>query len=223
MAAIPEKLLWPLIGVVIFAVLAAFYIDDRRRLLKEGTTGSTNQQASSKEHAGKAAEQKQAGNEHAGKSVEKKPSTASSSSGSSNQATSATSMDINEYLAQSSSERSDELEANVAHHQGFSGGIDEYLSGGKAKAKNNMQAKKDDQQTADSKSKNMSANNEKAQSSTQEQNTNNSAYHGGIDDYLAKFGDDNQTKINKTTEKPFNQKEHMGFHGSYEEYAKKYN
>ena len=143
MAALSEKLLWPLIGVVIFAVLAAFYIDDRRRLLEEGTTGSTSQQASSNEHGGNAADQKQASNEHAGKSAENKPSTATSSSGSSTQATGATSMDIDEYLAQSSNERSAELEANVTHHQGFSGSIDEYLKGGKPNTTNNIQAKAD--------------------------------------------------------------------------------
>jgi hypothetical protein len=41
--------------------------------------------------------------------------------------------------------------------------------------------------------------------------------------YLAKFGNGPQTKVNKTSKQPFNQQDHMGFHGSYEEYAKKYN
>ena len=46
MAALHEKYLWPLIGVVIFAVLAAFYIDDRRRLAQEHTGTDESQQAS---------------------------------------------------------------------------------------------------------------------------------------------------------------------------------
>jgi len=218
MAALSEKLLWPLIGIVIFAVLAAFYIDDRRRLLEESTTGSTNQQASSNEHGGKSAVKKQASNENAGKSAENKSSTATSSSGSSNKATGATSMDINEYLAQSSNERSAELEANVTHHQGFSGSIDEYLSGNKTKATNTQQA-------AGASSMSMDEYQAKTnkQPSGQSQQTNSGAYHGGIDEYLAKYGNGVQTPMKKQSADPFDGKEHMGFHGSYEEYAKKYN
>ena len=218
MAALSEKLLWPLIGIVIFAVLAAFYIDDRRRLLEEGTTGSTKQQASSNEHGGNAAEQKQASNEHAGKAADKKPATATSSSGTSNQAAGATSMDINEYLAQSSNERSAELEANVTHHQGFSGSIDEYLSGSKPKATNTQQATGASSMSMDEYQAKTSG-----QPSGQSQQTNSGAYHGGIDEYLAKYGNSTQTPMKKQSADPFDDKEHMGFHGSYEEYAKKYN
>ena len=66
--------------------------------------------------------------------------------------------------------------------------------------------------------------NSKASStSSQKASTNSGAYHGDIDGYLAKYGDGKQTAISNSSEKPFNQKEHIGFHGSYEEYAKKYN
>jgi len=226
MAAISEKILWPIVGIFIFGVLAGFYIDDRRRLMEEGT--SPNKQASSSEHGGKAADQKQASNEHAGKAAEKKPSSATTKQTASSNSTGATSMDINEYLAQSSSERSAELEANVTHHQGFHGSIDEYLSGSKPKSKNNMQAKTDSGATnnnQDSGATSMSMDEYHAKTSQQshEQSNNGGAYHGDIDGYLAKYGSGTQTPMKKQSADPFNDNEHMGFHGSYEEYAKKYN
>ncbi len=188
MAAISEKILWPIVGIFIFGVLAGFYIDDRRRLMAEGTSPNQ-QQASSNEHAGKAAE--------------KTPASATTKQTASANSTRATSMDINEYLAQSSSKRNAELEANVTHHQGFSGSIDEYLSSSQPKAAKNMQAKTSQQ--------------------SYEQSNNDGAYYGDIDGYLAKYGSGTQTPMKKQSSDPFNEKEHMGFHGTYEEYAKKYN
>lgn len=237
MAAISEKILWPIVGIFIFGVLAGFYIDDRRRLVEEG--GSTN------EHAGKSAEHKQASNEHGGKAADKKASTStkkqpasasnasaqtsSSHATTSQQAAGATSMDIDEYLAQSSNERSAELEANVTHHQGFHGGIDEYLSGAKPKAPNNTQASSSKQsnnnQANGATSMTMDEYHAKAgkSPSTQQSSDNGGAYHGGLEGYLAKYGSGTQTPMKKQSADPFNDKEHVGFHGSYEEYAKKYN
>jgi len=219
MAALSEKILWPIVGIFIFGVLAGFYIDDRRRLMEEGTTESTKQQASAQQKNSPSTTNKNSslnsGSKHA----------------SSNLSAEATSMSIDEYLAQSTSERNQQLEANVTHHQGFSGSIDEYLSGSKFKATKNMHTKADSgssntQQAADATSMSMEEYQAKTSNKSQDQSqqqANTSAYHGDIDGYLAKFGDDAQTKLSTNNEKPFNKKEHMGFHGSYEEYAKKYN
>jgi len=228
MATLSEKILWPIVGIFIFAVLAGFYIDDRRRLVEEGMTGSTEQQASTQQKSSPSTKNKNAssnsGSNHASSKSTKQTA-------SSNQATEATSMSIDEYLAQSTSERNQQLEANVAHHQGFSGGIDEYLSGSESKATKNIHTKansgsRNTQQAAGATSMSMeeyqAKTSDKSQNQSQQQ-VNTSAYHGGIDGYLAKFGDDAQTKLSTNNEKPFNKKEHMGFHGSYEEYAKKYN
>ena len=62
--------------------------------------------AASKEHGGKAAKKSPA------KSSHKTQAASASSNG-------ATSMSLDEYLSGSANERSAELEANVAHHQGF--------------------------------------------------------------------------------------------------------
>ena len=192
MAAISEKILWPLIGVVIFAVLAAFYIDDRRRLVEESATGTSNQQASA---------QKKPAPTTISKSSSSNSTSSSRSSGS--QSTGSTSMSIDEYLGQSTSERSKKLEANAAQHQGFSGSIEEYLSGSKPNATKNIQAN-----TSGKSSESEQANSESSMS---------------MDEYNTKFGDGKQTKLNTSSDKPFNKQEHTGFHGSYEEYAKKFN
>ena len=123
-------------------------------------------------------------------------------------------MSMDEYLSASSGERSSALEANVAHHQGFSGGIDEYLSGGKPETKKNTQAEHADKPMQENKAQ---------ENKPSEQASGGDAYHGGIDGYLAKYGEGKQTSVSNSAEKPFSQKEHTGFHGSYEEYAKKYN
>jgi hypothetical protein len=207
MAAVPEKILWPLVAIIIFAVLLAFYIDDRRRLVAENAMDTNQQQASTQSSS----------TTNTTKPAANKPSSGqtASQSSSSNQPTNATSMTMDEYLALSSNERSLELEANAAQHQGFSGTIEEYLNGAKPKPTNNMQAKAASNNTTEPPAK--------APSASQQQSTNGNAYHGDMNGYLAKFGNGPQTKINKTSKQPFNQQDHMGFHGSYEEYAKKYN
>jgi len=156
-----------------------------------------------------------------------------SSSSQGSQAAGATSMSMDEYLSESSGARSSELEANVSHHQGFSGGIDEYLSGGKSETKKNTQAEhagkpmkenKPGVQANGATSMSMDEYQAKSENAQHDGATSGSdAYHGDMDGYLAKYGEGNQTSVSNSAEKPFNQKEHAGFHGSYEEYAKKYN
>ncbi len=237
MAAISDKILWPIVAIFIFGIIAGFYIDDRRKLIAEG--------ASTSEHGGDAAEHQQANSEHAGKKADKKPSPAThkqsasssnanapSSSSHSSQGTqtaSATSMDIDEYLAKLSHESDAELKANVADHQGFHGGIDEYLSGAKPKVSNHAQASStktsNNNQAHGATSMSMEEYHAKTSGSPAnlQQSSNSSAYHGDMDGYLAKYGSGAQTPMKKQNTAPFNKKEHMGFHGSYEDYAKKYN
>lgn len=241
MAAISEKILWPIVAIFIFGVLAGFYIDDRRRLAQEG--------GSPKEHGGNAAEQKEHGGkaaEHAGQATTKTPastaqsqpasasnssshSASSGQSSQSSQTSTATSMDINEYLSKLSSENSAQLEANAAQHQGFSGGIEEYLNGAKVKvsqttpSNNNAQTNNNQANGATSMSIDEYHTKTSGSSTSQQQNSSGSAYNGDMDGYLAKYGSGTQTPMKKQSAAPFNKKEHMGFHGSYEDYAKKYN
>ncbi len=240
MAVLSEKVLWPILAVFIFGIMAGFYIDDRRKLMQESGSAS-------KEHAGKSAEQQHAKNEHAGNAVEKKHNTkehggkaadakhksnehAGKSATTSSSSHASTSMSLKDYLAQSSHERSQQLEANVTHHQGFSGSIDEYLTGSSSKPNSNQQTKMVAQNTNSKSNQNhgatsMSMDEYQAQSDGQTNTQNNSheAYHGDIDGYLAKFAGGQQTPISDQSSEPFNTNDHMGFHGSYEDYAKKYN
>lgn len=268
MAALSEKVLWPIVAIIIFGVLAFFYIDDRRSLAEHGGQAAENKQTS-KEHGGKAAKSKQSSKEHDGQAAENKSAEkartkaralASSSNGAASASSSdATSMSMDEYLSASAGERSTELEANVAHHQGFSGGIDDYLSGKTSATKNTQASSKghdkkhgkehskehggkaaekspanasSSEQALEATSMTMDeyqarANGAQASddsnATTQQATSNSGAYHGDMEGYLAKFGDGKQTRLNDSSEKPFDQKEHMGFHGSYEDYAKKYN
>jgi|GEM_PF-2426789 len=258
MAALSEKLLWPIVGIFIFGILAGFYIDDRRRVTEEGTNNKQ-EQASSKEHGGKKADNKHASKEHAGdaakskehadqaaenKSAEKartkaRAKASSNTNTADTRSTGATSMSMDEYLASSSSERGAELEANASHHQGFSGGIDEYLSGSKPKGDEKSHAEhagKSAEHAGKSAEKKSSHQASGATSMSMEEYQANSAqgqhgssmsssdaYHGDMEGYLAKYGDGKQTAVSNSADKPFNKKEHMGFHGSYEDYAKKYN
>ena len=128
-------------------------------------------------------------------------------------------MDINEYLAKIKDERDRELKSNAADHQGFNGDIDEYLS----RAKSTMQTSSKNNQTTGATSMSMDEYLAKNSNTQVQQSSPNGAYHGGIDGYLAKYGEGSQTQLNKGSGKSFNKKEHMGFHGSYEDYAKKYN
>lgn len=244
MAALSEKVLWPIVAIIIFGVLAFFYIDDRRSLAEHGGQTAESKQTN-KEHAGEAAKNKQTSKEHGGQAAENKSAEkariearakASSNKGAAKvNSTGATSMSMDEYLSESSGERSAELEANAAEHHGFSGSIDDYLSGKSTTAKNTQanSSKKTTNGNQASGATSMSMDEYQAKANgkasgdssgtTQQASSNSGAFHGGIDDYLAKYGDGNQTAVNHSTEKPFNKKEHAGFHGSYEEYAKKYN
>ena len=136
-------------------------------------------------------------------------------------------MSLEEYLTQSSRERSAELEANVTHHLGFSGGIDEYLHGTKTKPTNTMQASNTSpsnrQTSSGTTTMSMDEYQAKTNNSSHSSSSSSGSYHGDIDGYLAKFGNGGQTPMKKQSADPFDEKEHMGFHGSYEEYAKKYN
>ena len=232
MAALHEKYLWPLIGVVIFAVLAAFYIDDRRRLAQEHTGTDESQQASTDTSAtSKSSDYKsQKSTDSSRKNAANKTASAKSDTGHKGFSGS-----IDDYLAQSNQKRSKYLEAAVKEHQGFSGSIEDYLN-----SKQTKQASSTKQQTSGSASYAKSMGMDEYLASTEDKpsasgdkhthhkhdkhrHNNNDAYNGSIDGYLAKFGDGKQTPISNSDKNPFNGKEHQGFHGSYEEYAKKYN
>ena len=224
MSALTEKIVWPIVGVFIFGIIAGFYIDDRRRMLQENSSEtSSNEQASQSashnEHAGSTAESKHAKSEHAGKAA---PSSSAKTTQKSNHA--ATSMSIDEYLSASANEISQKLEANVAHHQGFSGNIDEYLH---VKPTKDMQTSSsgstESHQTSETTSMSMEEYQAKSGGTSNKHVASDDAYHGGIDEYLAKYSDGNQTPVKNSSTGPFNKKGHVGFHGSYEEYAKKYN
>ena len=64
----------------------------------------------------------------------------------------------------------------------------------------------------------------KTESNSHSQSSHSSnAYSGSMEGYLAKFGNGEQTQMSENESDPFQTKDHMGFHGSYEEYAKKFN
>ena len=245
MAVLSEKVLWPVLAIFIFGIMAGFYIDDRRKMLQE-SSGATNKEhagksaeqkhaknehagsAAEKEHGGKAADSKHASNEHAGKAAES--SSTSNSTTASTESHGSTSMSLKDYLAQSSMENSKQLEANVKLHQGFSGSIDEYLTGATTKPVKTQQVTNvaessttQSKQTHGATSMSMEEYQAKSSGHAIAQSSPQHAYHGDIEGYLAKYGNGQQTPIGKQTSEPFNTKEHMGFHGSYEDYAKKYN
>ncbi len=213
MAALSEKIIWPIVGIFIFGVIAGFYIDDRRRLAAESSAETSNQQASTQQESTTTKPAK-ATSSSATKQTASKPSSSSNAQGHDS-----TSMSIDEYLAQSAHERSEQLKANVTLHQGFSGSIDEYMTGKKA-APTEAPIK-----SSTPGASSMSMEEYLAKSNNQSHGGENSsgAYQGGIDEYLSKFGDGAQTPMKNKSTDPFNKKDHVGFHGSYEEYAKKYN
>ena len=101
MAALSEKIIWPIVGIFIFGVIAGFYIDDRRRLAAESSAETSNQQASTQQESTTTKPAK-ATSSSATKQTASKPSSSSST-----QEHDATSMSIDEYLAQSAHERSE--------------------------------------------------------------------------------------------------------------------
>lgn len=201
MAALHEKFLWPLVGVVIFAVLAAFYIDDRRKLVQE--TQTMDSQDTNGSLATNYNKQPSINKSEPMHTSDEGKKTSSHSDDSSVVENLEYSGSLEDYYAQISSKRNTELIAAVKQHQGFSGSIEDYLSGGKS------------QQVAASK---------------HGSNDSSKATSMSMDEYLAKVkgkslqnSNGQQTPMSKTEDKPFQTKEHMGFHGSYEEYAKKHN
>ncbi len=212
MAALNEKILWPLVGIVIFAVLVAFYIDDRSRLAQEPENTKSNQQASSsKTSMSKTPSSKPA-----------KPSypsnkASSQSSGDSIAEHSGFSGSIDEYLGKISSKSDAKLLAAAKEHSGFSGSIDEYLAMGNT----NKKSSKHHSSSKTAEATSMSLDEYLAKTEGKSKGSNG-AYHGSIDGYLAKFGDSKQTPISTSSGSPFNEKEHKGFHGSYEEYSKRF-
>ncbi len=213
MAALSEKIIWPIVGIFIFGVIAGFYIDDRRRLAAENSAEASNQQASTQQEPTTTKPAK-ATSSSTTKQTASKPSSSSNS-----QEYEATSMSINEYLAQSAHERSQQLIANVTLHQGFSGSIEEYLTGKKPTLINSNKKPSTPSASSMSMEEYLAKTNNQSHGSS----TSGGAYQGGIDEYLSKYGDGAQTPMKKNSSDPFNKKDHMGFHGSYEEYAKKYN
>ena len=207
MAAFPEKYLWPLAGVIVFAILAAFYYDDRRRLVQEevasvektssdtpaeysdASAPSKPAETASKKPASKLYEYETAVTEHRG------------FSGS-----------IEDYLSEQSAKRDAKLLAAANEHSGYSGSIDEYLGTFKP-------THTDTTPTSTATYSHHSVDGTQATSMTMEE-------------YLAKTGsgessptskEGKQTHIQNKSDDPFNKEDHQGFHGSYEEYAKKYN
>ena len=207
MAALPEKYLWPLVGVIVFAVLAAFYYDDRRRLGQEQVASNeATSSDSSAEYSDASAPSKPA------EMASKKPASKLYEYESAVTEHKGFSGSIEDYLAEQSTKRDAELIAAAKEHGGYSGSIDEYLSDAKSTSKSSKPTHKAtySQQTVDS---------TQATSMT-------------LEEYLAKTesgvansssGESKQTPIQHKSEDPFNKEGHMGFHGSYEEYAKKYN
>ena len=201
MAALHEKFLWPLIGVVIFAVLAAFYIDDRRKLVQE--TQNMDSQETNDSSATNYDKQPSTSKSKSMQTTDESKKTSSHSDGKSIVGNQVFSGSLEDYSTQISSKRNAELIAAVKKHHGFSGSIEDYLSGGKS------------QQVA---------------ASEKPSKDSSKATSMSMDEYLAKTenkslqnSNGQQTPMSKTEDEPFQTKEHMGFHGSYEEYAKMYN
>ncbi len=215
MAALQENLLWPLAGVIVFAVLAVFYYDDRRRLEHDDVASSEPDSSES------------SNNEYASSSSKPAAVPASqqaSSAGSSSKNTVADhngfSGSIEDYLAEINTKRDAELMAAAQEHGGFSGSIDGYLNDAKPSATPSQPS------VGDVKATSMSMDEYHAKNSGGSANTatsSNGAYSGSMEGYLEKYGDGPKNTSSNNSDDPFNKKGHLGFHGSYDDYAKKYN
>lgn len=110
MVNLHAKYLWPLVGIVVFIVLIALYVDDRRKLEQEKTVEMAS------EHTAH-----ETGSDDTQTSVADEPvpahATAETHSG-----------PAGDSLTDMRSERSDELASAVTEHRGFSGSIEYYLS-----------------------------------------------------------------------------------------------
>ena len=207
MAALPEKYLWPLVGVIVFAVLAAFYYDDRRRLAQEDVASVEKTSSDSPaEYSDASAPSKPT------ETAPKKPASKLYEYESAVTEHTGFSGSIEDYLAEQSAKRDAELLAAAKEHNGYSGSIEEYL--GTAKPTHTETTP-----TSTATYSQHSVDGTQATSMT-------------IEEYLAKTGsgessptsaEDKQTSIQNKSDDPFNKKGHEGFHGSYEEYSKKFN
>ncbi len=231
MAALHEKVLWPLVGVIIFAILIVFYIDDRRRLIHENTSTQevTDSQDSIAENSSEKSEMSEVNSEKSTVAdIMKKPEMSHSPSRGSSSIVnlefsgtleeylakyddqakpkkpyvrptptknkSSSSRSIDEYLEESKAARSIQLKRSAQAHNAFSGSISDYL-------------KKFNKQSSIG-----------TTSSKSVVTTNRS-----MDDYLMEVNAVTQTSDVVHMDSPFANKKHIGFHGSYEEYAKKFN
>lgn len=238
MTALHDKYLWPLTGVIVFAVLAAFYIDDRRRLANGNSTMTSDESSSSYPSSATAsdhqasAEPMYASKDEASHAPLSSNATHVSHSASNTSKSSSTanhkgfSGSIDDYLAQINIKRSAELRAAAKNHQGFSGSIDDYLRGDEPTQMAARQSSPTKTSIANSTSMSMDeylAKTANTSHSNAAHSHSGNAYSGSLEGYLAKFGNGEQTPISTSRSDPFQTEEHMGFHGSYEEYAKKYN
>ena len=198
MPALHEKVLWPLVGIMIFAILAAFYIDDRRRISQEKSATTSQTMSSKPEPAEKRSEKSSS-------SYAEKKSTTSTDTSSKQTVSKHEGFfgSIDDYLAQATDKRSTKLIAAAKEHTGFAGSLGDYLSGAKS-APEQVISPNTGSVTS------MSMDEYMAKTKSQSDN----AYQGGMEDYLQKYGEGNLN--------PFNREEHTGFHGTYEEYAKKF-
>lgn len=130
------KYLWPLIGIVIFIVLIALYIDDRRKLAQEKAaemisenaayqTGPADAETSVPGEPVPAHDADEAG--HTGPAVH--DSTAETPSDPADDA-----------HTDMRSERNDELTSAVEEHRGFSGSIEHYLSMGESREESTFES-----------------------------------------------------------------------------------
>ena len=127
MSALHEKVLWPLVGIIIFAILAAFYIDDRRSLSQEKSAAISDKEPSNSTQSASSSPSTPSKTYAAKKQIK----TTKLSGAETVTDHKGFSGSIDDYLAQSSNERSAELIAAAEQHQGYSGSINDYLSAGK--------------------------------------------------------------------------------------------
>ena len=122
MATLHEKYLWPLIGIIIFVVLAAFYVDDRRGLMRENSNAMEEQASNDSSHGATSM------------SIDEYPARAEGKAGNSGNHTGGSySGSIEGYLAKygDNSGQSSNTTSNADHsqanaHTGFHGSYEEY-------------------------------------------------------------------------------------------------
>ena len=180
MVALPGKYLWPLIGVIIFALLATFYISDRGRLAREKNGATVSQDVASNAMAkDDDATSNQSG---AAPGTPAAKNTVYHSTSGDTFKHQGFSGSINDYLLYANTKRSAELKAAVKDHQGFSGSIEDYLGGRKPEAMANGPSYNTSSMSIE---EYLACAEYKSSSKTA---TTNTPYSGSIDGYLAKYG-----------------------------------